>query len=694
MVKKFRKKFNIERLKVTYKISLRKLKKYFSTNILFLTYVFTSIFISFLLRYFTVGIISDFKAILCDLTMVLLFGSFGYLIKPKNQFKYFFSLSIIYTALCVINHIYYTFYMSFVSISLLGTLSMLGEVSDSVTHKLEFIYFIYLLAPMILLIVNTILSKKKYHFEIGRYEKGKKMFFRTFTTSLVIVLLIIITLSNQEGSRLVKQWNRDFIVQRFGLYFYTMNDFIQSIQPSISPMFGYDSAARTFRDFYANKDTTLEENEYTNIFKGKNVLFVHGESIQNFLIDLEVNGIEITPNLNKIAHEGLYFSSFYPQISIGTSSDTEFTLSTGLLPSSSGTVFVNYSNRSYETIQKKFKELGYYTFSMHANAANYWNRETMYKSLGYDKFYAKDSFVVPEDVNSPDLVGLGLSDKSFFNQIMPILNELNNSDTPFMGTVITLSNHSPFADVDKYGELDFSITFEKSIGEITSSGEEVKETVTVPYLEETEMGNYLKSAHYADEALGQFFEALKESGILEDTVIVFYGDHESKLGKKNLSLLYNYDPLTEDIKSEDDPTYVSFDNYRYDLIKNTPFIIWTGDDSLKSEVTDVMGMWDVLPTMANMFGFDYKYALGNDIFSNNEKIVVFPNGDVLTNKVFYASLNEEYIPLTDEPTNIQYIENIKEYAEKRLEVSKAIIVHDLIDKEESNLERVIQNEKD
>lgn len=688
------KKFNIERLKVIYKRILRKLKKYFSTNILFLTYVITSVFISFLLRYFTIGVVNDLKAFLCDLVVVLLFGAFGYLIKPKHQFKYFFGLSVFYTFLCVLNHIYYTFYMSFVSVSLLGTLSMLGEVSDSVTHKLELIYFIYLLAPITLIVVNRILSKRKYHLKVGRYERGKRMFIRTSITGLCVVFLIMLTLTNQEGSRLVKQWNRDFIVQRFGLYFYTANDLIQSIQPSISPMFGYDSAAKTFRDFYATKDYTRDKNEYTNIFKGKNVIFIHGESIQNYLIDLEVNGIEITPNLNKIAHEGLYFSSFYPQISIGTSSDTEFTLSTGLLPSSSGTVFVNYANRNYESIQKKFKSLGYYTFSMHANQATYWNRETMYKSLGYDKFYAKDTFEVPLNKEDENFIGLGLSDKSFFKQIMPILEEIKLSDKPFMGTVITLSNHSPFADVDKYGNLDFSITFEKETGEYDSSGTPIRETVTVPYLENTEMGNYLKSAHYADEALGEFFEALKASGMFEDTVIVFYGDHESKLGKKNLSLLYNYDPNTEEIKSEDDPTFVSFDNYKYDLIKNTPLIIWNGTDDLKREVTDVMGMWDVMPTIANMFGFDYKYALGNDIFSKNEKIVVFPNGDVLTNKVFYNNLRDEYIPLTEEPIDTQYIEHLKEYAEVRLEVSKSIIVHDLIDKEKDNLERVILNEKE
>ncbi len=542
-------------------------------------------------------------------------------------------------------------------------------------------------------IVNRVLSKKNYYFEVGKHEKSKRMFIKTGVTGIVIVFFVLITLVPSEASRLVKQWNRDYIVQRFGLYVYTFNDLIQSIQPSISTMFGYDSAAKTFREFYSNKEDSIEKNEFTNIFEGKNVIFIHAESIQNYLIDLEVNGMEITPNLNKLAKEGMYFSSFYPQISVGTSSDTEFTLSTGLLPSSSGTVFVNFYNREYESIQSLFKEKGYYTFSMHANNADYWNRKTMYKTLGYNRFYSKDDYEVPKDKEDPDYIGLGLSDKSFLHQSISYLNDIKANNKNYMGTIITLSNHSPFDAVDKYGEIDFSITFDKGTGEYDSNGIEIKETVTVPYLEDTEMGNYLKSAHYADEALGEFFKEVKENGLDENTVFIIYGDHESKLGRKNLNLLYNYDVQTEGIKDPLDPTYVSLENYQYDLIKNTPFIIWTSDTAFSKEVTDVMGMWDVLPTVGNMFGFTPTYALGNDVFSNKEKIVVFPNGNVLTNKIYYSNLNDEYISFTEEPIDFTYLERLKSYADERLEVSKSIIFHDMIKNETSNIERMKENEK-
>ena len=655
---------------------INSISDYFSKNTLFLTYVVLGVLIGFFLRLYTVGDIWAFKPFLCDLTVVVIIGSFGYLIKSKNQVIYYFSLLTFYTFLGVVNSLYYMFYSSFVYINLIGTLSMLGEVSDSVTSRLELYHFIYILAPIIFLLVYNFLLKKKANVNAN----NRKVFFNTLISGVVVIAIVIVTLNGTEISRFVKQWNRESVVQRFGIYTYTINDVIQSLEPKVNTMFGYDEAARTYREFYSNLEKDTSNNKYTDIFEGKNVIFIHAESIQNFLIDLEVNGIEITPNLNKLANEGLYFSHFYPQISVGTSSDSEFTLTTGLMPSSSGTVFLNYYDRTYEALPSVFNDLGYYTFSMHGNNGDYWNRKTMYKSLGYQHFYAEDSYEFSNDKTQDDYVGLGLSDKSFFKQSIDKLLEIKENNEKYMGTIITLSNHSPFNDLDKYPQLDFSITFEKTLDELDENGNNIVEEVTVPYLEGTSIGNYLKSAHYADEALGEFFNMVMENNLDENTVFIIYGDHEAKLGRSQLNLLYNYDPNTDDVKEETDPTYVPMGTYEYELLKNTPFIIWTSDKTLIGEITDVMGMYDVLPTVANMFGFETHYALGNDIFSNNEKIVIFPNGNFLTNKVFYNSLKDEYVLLTNEPIESDYIEKYKKYTEARLDVSKALITHDLIEK--------------
>ena len=667
-------------IKKEYNNFKREAKKYVSNNILFLSYIVISVVISLILRLVTVGFPIYFKSFLGDLMILLIIGSFVYFFKPKYRFRYLLSWLVFFSVLAIGNTIYYRFYASYLSINLIQTASMIGEVNDAVFEKVNVFQFFYLFGVLAFIFVHKKLNKNDYYENVEKHEDHKKLFIYTLVTSLAIFVLLALTITPSDTSRLQKQWNREYIVQKYGIYTYHVNDIIQSIQPHFSTLFGYDEAALRFRNYYACKwSNSSKPNKWTNKFKGKNVIFIHAESIQGFLVDLKINGEYVTPNLNNLAHEGLYFDKFYPQISVGTSSDSEFTLNTGLMPSSSGTVFVNYYNRKYYAAPEYFSNMGYYTFSAHANNADYWNRKIMHAVLGYKDFYAKDTYEVPSSTDDMDWVGLGLSDKSFFKQLTPIIKDIKDNKSPFYGTVITLSNHSPFNDLKKYDE--FNLTMDYSYTD--ESGNKVN--AVAPYLEGTAMGNYLKSAHYADAALGEFIEELRESGILENTVIILYGDHEARISKREFIRMYNYDPLTDSVKDENDPTFISMDNYNYDLLKNTPLIMWSDEEKFSKKVSYTMGMYDLLPTIANMFGFKEKYSLGNDIFSSNEKIVVFPNGNILTDKVYYSNLNDEYISLQNSPIDSEYINRIKEYANEILEVSNGIVVHDLILKEEDKI---------
>ena len=96
-----------------------------------------------------------------------------------------------------------------------------------------------------------------------------------------------------------------------------------------------------------------------------------------------------------------------------------------------------------------------------------------------------------------------------------------------------------------------------------------------------------------------------------------------------------------------------------------------------------MGMIDVQPTLGNMFGFKNNYALGNDIFSVDENIVVFPSGNWLTNKMYYSQSKDEGKLLDEEETvSLDYIKNNNEYAEKLIALSNDVIIYDMIKKHE------------
>lgn len=642
--------------------------KYFKTNRIFLSYLILSLITVFLLRCFTVGNWTNYEPFLFDLSIILFFGSFGYLIKAEKQYIYFLICLIIYVAISVINAIYYSFYTSFASFSLLSTANQVSEVKSAVLEILNIFHFVYFI-PLILFIINyKYLKSKDYISYAKKIEKRKISFLYTLIISVAFIILNCALLDSTSISRLNKQWNKEFIVERFGILIYQGNDLVHTIKSKINTLFGYDEAYSQFVDYYENRTEEVSKNKYTDIFKGKNVIFVHMESMMSFFVNLEINGIEITPNLNKLTKQGLYFSNFYPEISVGTSSDTEFTLNTSLLPVTSGTVFVNYYNRNYETIEKLLSNEGYYTFSMHANKASMWNRDKMHPNLGYKDMYFENKY------NIDEVVGLGLSDPSFFRQIIPILTEIENTNEKYMGTIITLSNHTPFNDLEHYGDLDLSYT------KVYKDENGNEKTEVYDYLENKKLGNYIKSAHYADLALGQFIDSLYDNNIMDNTVFVFYGDHDAKLARSEFNYYYNFDFETGELKDEDDPTYIKYDYYANELNKNTPLIIWTKDNKVKGNVKYYMGMIDVLPTLSNMLGIKPKYYLGHDIFETKwNNIIPFPNGNFLTSKIYYYNTKEEYKVLTDEPIDETYIEDCKKYTENVIEISNNIIVHNLIE---------------
>lgn len=683
-----------------FKKTRKKISKYLSTNRLFLTFVLFSLIETIIIRNYTIRNVFDYKPLICDFALLIIIGAFGYFIKPKKQFNYYFIWLLIITLMCIINSVYYVFYTSFASFSLIAELGLVGEVGDSVVEKFRVIDFIYVIFPVLFYLVHTKLKRGSYYHFVTKIEKSKKMFVSTILAGVIILAFTLVNITGTDASRLVKQWNREYIVQRFGIILYQGNDLIQSLTPKINSLFGYDEAAKEFKDFYSKKfsEEQHKDNKYTGVLEGMNVVFIHMESIQNFLVNMQVNGVEVTPTINKLSKEGMYFSNFFPQISIGTSSDTEFTLNTSLMPASSGTVFVQYYDRDYVSIPKLLKEKGYYTFSAHANGSSMWNRNNMHPSLGYDDMYFQDFFVYNEKT---DRLGLGMKDTMFFEQMQPVLEELEKNNTSYMGTLIQLSNHSPFSATDwnpqlydELGSLDLTNTY-TTIDEET--GEEVQ--ITDDYLKGTKLGNYLISAHYADLALGTFVDYVNNSEYYDNTVFVLYGDHDAKLDKAEYQYYFNYNIETGELYEEGDPEYVNYDNFANEINRKTPLIIWTKNKNVAKKIKrvndNVMGMYDVMPTLGNMMNFDYKYALGHDIYDiGDNNVVIFPNGNFVTNKVYYNNSSGNYMIIGNDSGDVStnsvvieedYITNLKNYAEERLIVSNDIIIHDLIAKEGNNI---------
>lgn len=600
--------------------------------------------------------------LLVDLGFLILVSLLSLLIKKEKRIRYFITLSIIFNIVCIVNSIYYHYYSSFASISLIANITFASDVSDAIVENvLKAVDLIYIWQTITLVIIYKKTNKKEY---IKHKENKKKLVKTGLITSLSLFAVAALFMPLNAWSRLYNLWNRESVVMNHGIYVYQLDDFIQSLTPKITSVLGHDKALKKVTDYYKENKYTPSNNEYTNIFKGKNIIVIHAESMQKFAMDLTFNNKEVTPNLNKLANEGIFFSNFYSQVGVGTSSDAEFTFNTSLMPSTKGTVFVNYFDRDYISIPKLLKEQGYYTYSMHANTGEFWNRNTMHKSLGYDKFYNKDSYTIDETI------GLGLSDKSFFRQSVDIMKQIKEEENkPFYSLLIMLSNHTPFSDLTLME--DYKTTIDVTID---------NQTVTRDYLNNTTMGNYLRSVHYADSAIGEFIDNLDKEGLLENTVLVIYGDHDARLDFEDFNLLYNYDPITDTIKTENDEGYIPYTKYNYELDRKVPFIIWTKDQNYNLNVNTPMGMIDVLPTLGNMIGIHSDYQLGKDIMNlkGDDNTVTFIDGSFLTSKVYYNSPKGEIYSINNEQITEEYIKERAKKSSDLIEVSNDIITYDFI----------------
>lgn len=646
---------------------------YFKEFPLLFYFIISALFNTLLLRILTVGNFYNLKPLFADLGMLFIFASFMFLFKSgKKKNKYLVVLSFVTSIICIIHSVYYTYYDSFASISLLATSTFVVDVGDAVVEQvLKITDLLYLWQPIFML--YWYFREKKKHrvlFEnkniVKRKVNASKVSFLDFIVSGVVILIITsLFVTKVEWSRFGKMWNRESVVSSFGIYTYQINDIFQSLEPKINNLFGHDKALKKVSDYYEECEISSQDNEYTGIFEGKNVLVIHAESLQTIALNRSFNDVEVTPTLNRLAKEGIFFSNYYSEVGVGTSSDAEFTFSTSLMPSSNGTVFVNYFDREYQTIQKAFKNSNYYTFSMHGNTGDFWNRSTMHKNMGYDKFYSKSSFDIDETI------GLGISDKSFFKQAVPMIKEISESqDRPFYGTLITLTNHTPWSDLDLMDEYDTTLTVE-------IDGEQVVRD----YLSGTTLGNYFRSVHYMDQALDQFLNDLDAAGLLENTVIVIYGDHDARISSKNYNLMYNYDPYTDKIKEEGDEGYIDYNEYEYRLDKKVPFIIWTKNKQYNTEISTPTGMIDAYPILGNLFKLEKNsFQLGHDILGlhSDDNTVAFTDGSYVTSKIYYNGQNSEFYSVNGEAVDEDYIRKNVDYANNLIDISNDIITYDLI----------------
>jgi len=488
------------------------------------------------------------------LGFVLLLYSFGYILSNNKQAIFYILLNTMFSILLISDLWYFRVNRDFLGIKNIFIKGTFNPSSLSLVNPqlIDLIFFIDIIIIIIWLFIKKISIIEK---------RSLPKFALNLITSITIVIasvlcIDILKLSTYSTASIsITQWNPAETIAASGPISYHIQEASKSIKRLISKPSSEDvNEIETWLNY--NKEN-LPDNEYKGLFKGKNVIFLQIESLENFVIGQKTNGKEIAPFLTKLSQEGLYFPNIYEQNNGGDSIDCDFLINSSTYTLGDQITGLNYGENIYpNSLPRLFEHLGYKTITSHAENYAAFNWSELHKNaFGVDTLWSLN------DYNNDEAVGYGISDRTFLNQLS---EKLKNVQEPFFFESPTLSSHGPFEIGKQYRQLDLP----KDI-------------------DESKLGGYFESIHYTDAQIEMFFEKLEQSGILNNTIVVMYGDHTG------VHKYYNNE--IKDLNYEGN-WWKAYDH-------KIPLIIYT--PHMKPAIIKASGgQSDFLPTISYLMGID------------------------------------------------------------------------------------------
>lgn len=634
------------------------IKKNYQTRIGFIVLLLLSYWTKSLWAYFVdfhLDLSSLFQYLIAIFNPIpLAFLLLGLALYIKNT-KLFYGIAItIYLVLFLwlfSNVVYYREFADYISVStMMATSSVstgLGETALELFNLWDLVYF----ADFI--IIAIVLRKKPYKLNPKPFSKRA-----SFAVSSLAILLFSVNLFTAEIDRpelLTRGFSNTYIVRALGLpAFFTYN----AHQTYTAEKDRSDATAEDLVpvEEYVQEHYASPNSDYFGIAKGRNVIYLHLESLQQFVIDykLNVDGVEyeVTPFLNSLYHSQstLAFSNFFNQVKAGKTSDAETMIETSLFGLNQGSFMVQYggSNTQQAAPYILSQNGGYTSAVFHGNSASFWNRNNTYKQWGYNYFFDQSYFSEATEENS---FQYGLNDKIMFADSIQYLEHLQQ---PFYAKFITVSNHYPYTSSLIGDEIGFPLA------------DTPDETIN----------GYFATANYLDASIKAFFDYLKATGLYENSIIVLYGDHYGISNSRNPDLA----PLI----GKDSQTWSDFDNA---MMQRVPYMIVV-PGMTNGGISDTFGgEIDALPTLEHLLGIEANNYLqvGQDMLSSEHSQVVALRtaGNFITpkytsygGKIYYTETGVE-ITNPDEVTQKE-IDDIKASAAAQLSASDAIQTGDLI----------------
>ncbi|TAA69741.1 LTA synthase family protein [Planococcus salinarum] len=542
-------------------------------------YLALSLFKLFLFSVYTDTDFS-FGFFILNFATVLVLSSWTLLLKARTRRWVLLSLLFLHSILLVSDLWYYRYFEDLLSVMLIADVPQMNSVGGG---------FLTLVAWKDLVFFADLLlfSSAFFYFRNNTgtlpRKKGLKIAGSAFATGLIVFSTPLVWSYFQK-----EQWLVDNPISnmreyyQLGFWGYHGADLLKGAASLADSNNQSADQSELLPDTVPDIDATSMPEELPN------VIIVQLESFQSSVIGQEINGVALTPNLNKLKDETIYFPNFYHQTHEGRTSDAEFLTLTSLHPIKSGSVYTQYAGNNFDGLPAHLRRYGYNTAAMHAFERSFWNRDEIYEDIGFDRFYSKRDF--PEDGQ----IGMALNDKQFLTESVGYAAAL---ESPFFAFMVALTSHTPYEFPEELKKLDLS-----------------------NYDDELVRG-YYHTVHYVDEAVGEMIKDLKQKGLWNDSLVIFYGDHDSGLTQRGTA-------MAEDASAE---SVVEL----FELDHGVPlFIKEPGSTSGKTN-ENIGGQIDIAPTVLDMLGIEPPYMLGDSLLDEQENVTAFRDGSFRYNGFYY-----------------------------------------------------------
>lgn len=617
------------------------MKKFFSSKLGFFSTAVVLLWLKSYLVYlfeFNLDIQNNMQHFLLffnPVSSLLVFLGIALFAKGKRAGIWIIVIDFFMSFLLYANVVFYRFNSDFITLPVITQTGNFGSLGNSIASLATWTDIFYVL-DIVLLIALFVWTRKDW--SLDRLKIRKPL---TVITVGVLAFALNLSLAEADRPQLLKRtFDRNYIVKYLGAYNFTIYDAIQNLQTSTQRVLA-DSNDITIVENYTKNKFAEPNSEMFGIAKGKNIIKIHLESFQSFLIDFELHGEEVTPFINSLVNDPkedfTYYENFFHQTEQGKTADAELILDNSLYGLPQGAAFVTKGKNTYQALPAILdQQLDYTSAIFHGDGKSFWNRDEIYKQFAVDKFFEETHY----DMSPEQVIGYGLKDKPFFEESMPYLEEL---EEPFYAHMMTLTHHHPYLIDEEDATIDPAETGDGSVD------------------------RYFQTARYLDEALEQFFDDLKESGLYDDSLIFIYGDHYGISDNHNRAMSEIFDEEMTPFKNAQ--------------LQRVPFMIKVPGVEGKGIVSDYAGQIDVMPTLLHLLGIkaqDY-IQFGTDLFSDGHKeVVAFRNGDFITPEFsmvkdkFYDNDTEEEIEPTEEMLEVE------KDVQHELELSDKVLFGDLL----------------